>query len=66
MGFKVGFHGFYGFSAHKMWIKYNCGPFAFILCPKPCVWVKNEVPEARNTIILKNPIFEGFGAKKGP
>ena len=48
MGFKVGFHGFYGFSAHKMYIKYNCGLFAFILCPKPCVWVKTVVPETSN------------------
>ncbi len=66
MAFKVGFHGFYGFSAHKMCIMYNCGPFAFILCPKTCVWVKNVAPEAINTIILEKPIFfRGLGAKIG-
>ena len=60
MGFKVGFYGFYGFYAYKLWIMYEDGPLAFILSPKPCVWVKNVVPEARNTIILDNPIFGGF------
>ena len=66
MGFKVGFHGFNGFSAHKMCRMYDCGPFAFLLCQKPCDWVKNVVLGARNTIILEKPIFWGvWGLKYG-
>ena len=63
---QVGFRGFYCFFAHKMYIMYKCGPFAFILCPKSFVWVKNVVPEAKNTIILKKNIFWGvWGLKYG-
>ena len=46
---------------------YKCGPFAFIPIPKPCGWVKNVVPEARNTIILEKKHFlRGLGDKIGP
>ena len=54
MGFKVVFHGFYGFYEYKLWIRKSLESVTIFLHPNPSAWAKTGVPV---TLYLDKPQF---------